>query len=693
MKKLLAKIKLINSGKVVANNKVSFLFRASNYQGDSSTPEIGYVRVYQNASTKKYTIWGSVNQFNLDSIPASLTYNFVSFDEITDFQGKYPVYAIREVVTLDNGKTAFLYDEHASADLLQFGDKLSIGQDSYAPLLWDIDLRETYFRLNGKAVKGINAIQITDDFPDLPLPATAYDDGVYSNNYYEHTNQQASMNISFLFPFIYDSSKAHAYLFKAKLKTSNELFTCGFNMSAMPTNPEEMPYMEQKGYDVRFTGDGHIVAKLQGLTITSEKTFELNTLYWFFISFNENYSCCYLYVKEASETDQIENVTFDDPVFVLEGLAEPVGDYQDIYSDVFLQDVLGQNYAVQLPNTAVSTSLNPYKFYFPAGSGDPVKAKLTRSDLTPPNKYYISIGSTPATASITITNTLDSTKTTTATGQASLFLNDGESATVNVSLDGYTTVEKTITIDGANHKEMITLEDNVVTFTINPTPSDATVTINNVVQNSVEVEKGSTVTWSVEKTGYVTQSGEEAVNEDTTKEVTLEEETPRYSFTMSATPNTATITLADGSNTITGTGTATLSNIPEGNEVSYTVSASGYITQSGTEVVTSDVSKSIELEVETFTLTINPTPADATVTLTAEGYTQSGNSITVPSGTSVQWSVTAEGYTTQSGTQIVSSDLTLPITLESSTVETHTLSVLTEPADANIEISGDYEEI
>lgn len=633
MKKLLAQIKLINSGKVVANNKVSFLFRASNYQGDSSTPEIGYVRVYQNASTKKYTIWGSVNQFNLDSIPASLTYNFVSFDEITDFQGKYPVYAIREVITLDNGKTAFLYDEHASADLLQFGDKLSIGQDSYAPLLWDIDLRETYFRLNGKAVKGINAIQITDDFPDLPLPATAYDDGVYSNNYYEHTNQQASMNISFLFPFIYDSSKAHAYLFKAKLKSfewpSNELFTCGFNMSAMPTNPEERPYMEQKGYDVSFTENGHIVAKLQGLTITSEKTFELNTLYWFFISFNENYSCCYLYVKEASETDQIENVTFDDPVFVLEGLAEPVGDYQDIYSDVFLQDVLGRNYAVQLPNTAVSTSLNPYKFYFPAGSGDPVKAKLTRSDLTPPNKYYISIGSTPATASITITNTLDSTKTTTATGQASLFLNDGESATVNVSLDGYTTAEKTITIDGANHKEMITLE----------------------------------------------------------------EEAPKYSFTMSATPDTATITLADGSNTATGTGTATLSNIPEGNEVSYEVSASGYITQSGTEVITSDISKSIELEVETFTLTINPTPADATVTLTAEGYTQSGNSITVPSGTSVQWSVTANGYTAQSGTQIVSSDSALTITLESSTVETHTLSVLTEPADANIEISGDYEEI
>ena len=171
------------------------------------------------------------------------------------------------------------------------------------------------------------------------------------------------------------------------------------------------------------------------------------------------------------------------------------------------------------------------------------------------------------------------------------------------------------------------------------------------------------------------------------------EQAPRYSFTMSATPETATITLVDRSNTITGTGTTTLSNIPEGNEVSYNVSASGYITQSGTEVIISDVSKSIELEVATFTLTINPTPDDAMITLTAEGYTQSGNSIIVPSGTSVQWSVTADGYTAQSGTQIVSSDLTLTITLESSTVETSTLSVSTNPADANIEISGDYKEI
>lgn len=52
----------------------------------------------------------------------------------------------------------------------------------------------------------------------------------------------------------------------------------------------------------------------------------------------------------------------------------------------------------------------------------------------------------------------------------------------------------------------------------------------------------------------------------------------------------------------------------------------------------------------TYTFTINPTPSTATVTLTASGYTQSGNSITVPNGTTVSWIVSASGYTEQNGT-------------------------------------------
>ena len=65
----------------------------------------------------------------------------------------------------------------------------------------------------------------------------------------------------------------------------------------------------------------------------------------------------------------------------------------------------------------------------------------------------------------------------------------------------------------------------------------------------------------------------------------------------------------------------------------------------------------------TYTFTISPTPSSATVTLTATGYTQSGNSITVPGGTTVSYTVSASGYVTVNSSKQVWSTQTLPITL------------------------------
>lgn len=66
------------------------------------------------------------------------------------------------------------------------------------------------------------------------------------------------------------------------------------------------------------------------------------------------------------------------------------------------------------------------------------------------------------------------------------------------------------------------------TFTINPTPSDATVqlTINGTTytQSSIEVIGGTTVSWSVSKAGYTTQTGSVVITEDTTQSVVLEEQ-------------------------------------------------------------------------------------------------------------------------------------------------------------------------
>lgn len=61
----------------------------------------------------------------------------------------------------------------------------------------------------------------------------------------------------------------------------------------------------------------------------------------------------------------------------------------------------------------------------------------------------------------------------------------------------------------------------------------------------------------------------------------------------------------------------------------------------------------------TVTLTINPTPSDATVTINSEAK----NTVTVPYGANVEYSVAAEGYQSQSGSVELTEDTTLDIEL------------------------------
>ena len=61
------------------------------------------------------------------------------------------------------------------------------------------------------------------------------------------------------------------------------------------------------------------------------------------------------------------------------------------------------------------------------------------------------------------------------------------------------------------------------------------------------------------------------------------------------------------------------------------------------------------------TLTINPTPSDAVVTLTADGYTQVGNSIFVEKGTNVQVKVEKDEFESFNDSIIVSKDTSMNI--------------------------------
>lgn len=134
----------------------------------------------------------------------------------------------------------------------------------------------------------------------------------------------------------------------------------------------------------------------------------------------------------------------------------------------------------------------------------------------------------------------------------------------------------------------------------------------------------------------------------------------------------STITIADGYElgsagvTVTMGGTAITPTI-SGNTITISIAAvTGNVVIKVPTVNTGTGEEEDPVIPTNYTFTINPTPSTATVALTASGYTQSGNSITVPSGTSVNWSVSASGYTTQSGTQVVTSTSSKSVTLSAS---------------------------
>lgn len=103
------------------------------------------------------------------------------------------------------------------------------------------------------------------------------------------------------------------------------------------------------------------------------------------------------------------------------------------------------------------------------------------------------------------------------------------------------------------------------------------------------------------------------------------------------------------------------SKIPEGFKYSRIIGTaelnSDFTAISGvTSVGTTDV-----------TLAINPIPADAKVVITAEGYTQEGNAITVPIGTEVSYSAFADGYLASSGTLTLDVSKIIEVPLEAYT--------------------------
>lgn len=214
------------------------------------------------------------------------------------------------------------------------------------------------------------------------------------------------------------------------------------------------------------------------------------------------------------------------------------------------------------------------------------------------------------------------------------------------------------------------------TLTVTPVTPNATVFINGIKQSSLQVVNGSTVNVKVQAEGYVTY--EEFILVD--KDITLKPELNREqaTFTVSPIPNDCTVKL---------NGVARKSiTVDKGSVVTWEVSKSGYITKSGSIIVTESTSMQVSLDVigeNKINFTVNViSPLDAVVTINGE----TTNSIVIDKNSEVTWSVEAPHYESKNGTQTVNEDTTVDVTL---VANKYTLTINPTPTDAVVELNGE----
>lgn len=152
------------------------------------------------------------------------------------------------------------------------------------------------------------------------------------------------------------------------------------------------------------------------------------------------------------------------------------------------------------------------------------------------------------------------------------------------------------------------------TLTVQPTPSDATVTLTATGYtqsgNSIKVKRGTQVTIKLEKTGYVSRTFTKTVYGDSTATYEIYAESVKtYTLTINPNPANATVTL-NGAETKSIT-------VPKNSRVTWVVSASGYQSQTDVWLATKND-------------TLN-------ITLVSDGSGGGNTPVNPPSGGGVTW--------------------------------------------------------
>jgi phosphotransferase system HPr-like phosphotransfer protein len=197
-------------------------------------------------------------------------------------------------------------------------------------------------------------------------------------------------------------------------------------------------------------------------------------------------------------------------------------------------------------------------------------------------------------------------------------LDANEEYAYEISAEGYVTQSGTINLTSNTSLNIALIPtSDEYTFTISPTPVDATVMINEVEQSNITAISGTQITWSVSKDGYTTQSGSLILSKTSTLNVTL---TQTVTLTVEPSPSDATVI-------INGTEqTSLILNI--GDSYTYSVSKTGYVTVNGSGTITEDTTLQIALSLSVVEISniINPRNEDSKVETIYE-YTVTGDAI------------------------------------------------------------------
>jgi gliding motility-associated-like protein len=310
------------------------------------------------------------------------------------------------------------------------------------------------------------------------------------------------------------------------------------------------------------------------------------------------------------------------------------------------------------------------------------------------------------------------TYTTDENGQVTLELPNGE-YDYTVTIDGYEDFTGTITVDGENVDETITMitETHTITITVldeNGDPIEgAIVTIDGEEyvtdengQVTLELPNGEydytvTIDGYDDFTGTITVGGE-----DMDETITMTTETHTISITVvdeNGDPiEGATVTI-NGEEYVTDENGQVTLELPNG-EYDYTVTIDGYDDFTGTITMGGeDVDEIVTMTTETHTITItvldeNDDPiAGAIVTINGETYTTDENgqvTVTLPDGT-YNYTVVADGYHNNGGTITVNGEdveETVNMVPETEPTYTITITVVDENGDpiegATVTING-----